>query len=350
MMLQHNVPLAPYTSFGVGGAAELFMEVPNSDELLAILQTPIDKSITVLGYGSNVLISDAGIPGLVLRLNGGSTRIEGTKIIADAGCWWDDIVQIAISNNLWGCELLSEVPGSLGGALYINITAYGQSIGPLIEWVDAWNPKTMQIERLHAPDLLWSYKKSVFQTNPHYRNFVIIRACLNLSKTATTDITYQKALDIAEELHLNPTNLSARRTIIHHARERAGSLWHPDTQLIPRTAGSFFRNPSVSQKIAEKIMSYDESGKTMEQIRRMNLVHGGSETRVSAAHVMLASGFNRGQRWGSVKLNDANLLKIEADHGATAQDVYKVMCEIQQTCQQVLGVNLEPEVCLLGKF
>jgi len=84
---------------------------------------------------------------------------------------------------------------------------------------------------------------------------------------------------------------------------------------------------------------------------KMNQVHGGSTTRVSAAHIMLAAGFRRGQRFGGhVKLHDKNLLKIEALEGATAQDVYETMRTIQKTVQEKLKVTLEPEAQLLGEF
>jgi UDP-N-acetylmuramate dehydrogenase len=161
---------------------------------------------------------------------------------------------------------------------------------------------------------------------------------------------YQKALDIATELHLDAETLEGRRAIIHEARKQAGSLWNPDDEKAHRTAGSFFRNPIVSAEIAEKIMSFDESGKTITEIKKMNSVHGGDSMRVSAAHVMLAAGFQRGQSWGNVRLHQQNLLKIEALDGATAQDIYAVMKHIQETCRQKLSVWLEPEARLLGEF
>lgn len=82
----------------------------------------------------------------------------------------------------------------------------------------------------------------------------------------------------------------------------------------------------------------------------MNQVHGGTTKRVSAAHVMLAAGFARGQQWGNVKLNDKNLLKIEALEGANSSEVYKVAQDIIATCQSKLGITLQPEAEFLGNF
>lgn len=349
MKTQENILLAPFTSFQLGGNAEHFVEVHNTSELMKVLSDAHPTPIWLLGFGSNTLISDKGLPGLVICMRGGTITREGDSIIADAGTWWDDVVKTAIANNLWGIELLSEVPGSVGAALFINITAYGQSIGPLVEWIDVWDTKKHAVKRLDRSQLNWDYKTSIFQLskNSHY---IILRTSLKLKSTKTDEIQYQKAIDVAEELGLTTDSLEDRRTIIIEARRRAGSLWHPSDTTASKTAGSFFRNPEVSEEVAELVMSFDESGKSTDEIRTMNHVHGGKPTRVSAAHVMLAAGFSRGQSWGVVKLNDQNLLKIEALPGATAQDVFYVATEIQQTVAKKLGIILEPEARILGDF
>ena len=348
MHIQKNVALAPYTSFQVGGEAEYFAEVHSSEELVMLLQSNTHHPIWLLGYGSNTLISDNGLPGLTVCIRGGNITVNEDTITAGAGVWWDDIVKCSIENNLWGVELMSEIPGSFGAALFINITAYGQSVGPLVNWIDIWNEKEAKVERLERKDLLWGYKSSVFQTK--FKDAVILQAKLHLSPTITDELSYQKAVDVAEELNLDVHSLEDRRKIIIEARNRAGSLWHPDAARQSHTVGSFFKNPIVSAEIADKIISYDESGKTKEQIMKMNQVHGGDSMRVSAAHVMLAAGFKRNQQWDNVKLNEKNLLKIEALPGATASDVYRIVVLIQETCRDKLGVELVPEARLLGSF
>ncbi len=286
---------------------------------------------------------------MVICTRGGDIKVNGNNIVADAGVWWDDIVKIALQNNLWGIELLSEVPGSLGGALFINITAYGQSIGPRVEWIEVWDRHTSQVKRLTKDQLPWGYKSSVFQTEEG-KNYIIIRACLTLSEKITDELVYQKALDVAEELQLNTFSLTDRRKIIIEARKQAGSLWNPVDKKSHHTVGSFFRSPIVTKEQAEKVIAFDESHKTADQIKTMNKVHGGNEFRVSAAHVMLAAGFNRGQSWGAVKLNDNNVLKIEALEGAKSQDVFNLATLIQKQCLDKLGIKLEPEARVLGNF
>lgn len=353
LTIQEHVSLAPYTSFGVGGNAEYFSLVKNADQLEESLKCTLPETqLWMIGYGSNCLISDKGLLGMTICARGGEISIEEDKVIADAGAWWDDVVVKSIDAGLWGVELMSEIPGSVGGSTFINITAYGQSLGERVQWIDVWDRKNSEVRRLVSEDLEWGYKTSIFQDaqNSHY---IVLRVCLQLSGKKTTELQYQKAIDVADELNLNIDSLSNRRDIIIEARKRAGSLWHYNGgDSEEKTVGSFFRNPKVSREQAEKIIAFDESGKTAAQIKLMNKVHGGDEQRVSAAHVMLAAGFKRGQTFaeGRVKLNEKNLLKIEALKGATAQDIYDTMRTIQVSVEKQLSVKLEPEARILGEF
>ena len=346
--IQRYVSLARYTSFGVGGPAAQLFAPDSAEQLMEFLQQNGDENIWLLGYGSNTLISDEGLPGTTILLRGGEIRVEDDMIIADAGVWWDRVVSTAIEHGLWGIECLSEIPGSVGAGVYINIAAYGQSIGPRVAWVDVWDSEKKEIRRIEHATLLWSYKKSIFQTEEN-KKLLILRIGLKLYHESKDALTYQKALDVAEEMQLDPNKLEQRRKIIIEARARAGSLWG-GKEKDSKTVGSFFRNPLVTSEQVEHIISHDESGKTAEQIRKMNQSHGGDEQRVSAAHVMLAAGFQRGQRWGNVMLNEQNLLKIEALPGANAQEIYDVMRHIQKTVQEKLDVALVPEARILGSF
>ena len=349
MKILQNVKLAPYTSFGVGGPAEYFTIAENHDALIEALRCTLpDTPLNILSYGSNTLISDKGLVGMTICIRGGDIHVDDNLVTADAGVWWDDVVQAAIARNLWGIELMSEIPGGVGGSTFINIAAYGQSLGAVVEWIEVWDRQKSEITILQRDQLQWDYKSSLFQTEAG-KDLVIIRIALRLSYTPTCQVTYQKAVDIAQELGLSDDTLASRRTIIIEARRRAGSLWNP-TNESHHTVGSFFRNPIVSKELADRVIAFDESGKTKKEIEKMNKLHGGDSHRVSAAHVMLAAGFHRGQKWKNVKLNDENLLKIEALEGATAEEIYAVANEIITTCNSKLGINLIPEAKILGEF
>lgn len=347
---QTNVPLAPYTSLAVGGPAERLYTCETSRELEQVLPTIETEQLWLLGYGANALISDAGLPGTVIMTHGGTISRDDTTVIADTGVWWDDLVQYAITANLWGLEMMSAIPGGVGAAVVGNIAAYGQAVADTLQWVDVWDRASRQVRRLPAAELGLQYRYSLFHT-PEFKDLVILRAAFELSTQPTKNITYQSALDIATEKGFDLTTLAGRRDTTLETRARAGSLWDyrtPNEYL--HTAGSFFRNPTVDEATANHLMAYDETGKTAEMIQKMNQVHGGSSLRVSAAHVLLAAGFQRGQTWGPVRLHPDHILKLENTGGASAQQIYDVAQEILRTVREKLGVELSPEVRFLGEF
>lgn len=339
-----NEPLAPYTSLRVGGSAEKLVMVQTRDEMITALQDTPDQP-WLLGFGCNVLISDNGLPGTTIMWRGGEISVDGTRIVADAGVWWDDVVTTGIEHSLWGLELLSEIPSSTGGAVFGNIAAYGGQVSDTLVWVEIYDMHTRKITRHDASEFEFSYRQSSLQREPHR---IILRAAFELKTTPVQELRYESALAISREKNLDPTILTERRAIIIETRRRAGSLYDPSDKTPERTAGSFFKNPMVSFEQAKQLAAFDESGKTLERILEQSKIHGGSAQRASAAHVLLAAGFNRGQRWGNVMLHPSHVLKVATLPGATAGEVYTVVKEIQATVREKLGIDLEPEVKSLG--
>jgi UDP-N-acetylmuramate dehydrogenase len=346
MRIESNFPLASYTSFHCGGNADTAILVENSAELEKLLaeQTPD----WFLGFGSNSLVSDRGLPGLTLIMRGGNIIEQDGLIVADAGAWWDDLVLYAIEHNLWGMECMSAIPGGVGAAVVGNIAAYGQAVADTLQWADVYDTATHTMTRIAADELGFQYRKStVLQEN---RDLLVVRAAFKLSDSPTKDIEYESALSVARDNGYDLSTLEGRRQAIIGAREKAGSLWdyqHPDGN---KTAGSFFRNPLVDHETAVRIMSFDETGKSLDLLEKMNKVHGGDASRVSAAHVLLAAGFQRGQTWGDVRLHPQHVLKIENAGHASAREIYDVAQEIITTVKQKLHVDLDPEVRFLGQF
>lgn len=350
MTIEHNVPLAAYTSLGVGGAAEALYTCTSTSDITEAVQSAQGAPLWALGYGSNVVISDKGLPGVTLLVRSSGVQRSESLIIAEAGTWWDDLVQFAIAKNLWGLELMSAVPGSVGAAVVGNIAAYGQAVADTLVWVEVLDAHSHEVTRLAAQDLSLGYRYSAFQA-PSHANYIILRAAFALSSVPTKDLAYDAALAVATQRGYDLTTLAGRRSTIVDTRDQFGSLWDyrtPGEYL--HTAGSFFRNPMVSAEIAEQVMGYDETGRSLELLKKMNQVHGGDQKRVSAAHVLLAAGFDRGQTWGSVRLHPSHVLKLEALPGATAQNVYDVAQEIIATVKTKLGITLQPEPRFLGSF
>jgi UDP-N-acetylmuramate dehydrogenase len=342
-----NVSLKNYSSFHCGGMAENLIECESNEELRQAVRENLHSKITVLGYGTNVLISDKGLSGNTIITKGGKFSFDDCLLVTEAGAWWDDIVQASIEHELWGIELMSGIPSSIGGAVVGNIAAYGQQIADTLEWVEVIATDSQNLLRIPSSELSFSYRHCSLSNQP---NLVLLKAAFKLSNTPTKSLEYGSALRIADELNLDPNSLPNRRTIIVEARKRAGSLYNPAKNENSYTAGSFFKNPIVTIDVARKIIAYDETGKSAEMLLKQNQIHGGNDHRVSAAHVLLAAGFKRGQSWGNVRLHPEHILKIENFGGASSQEIYDVAREIIDTVSSKLNIKLKPEVKFLGDF
>lgn len=341
-----NEPLASYTSLRVGGAAEELVVVETYDNMTSALVGSKTQP-WILGFGCNVLISDNGLPGRTIIWRGGRIEVKDRELTAEAGVWWDDVVKRAIAAELWGLELMSEIPSSVGGAVFGNIAAYGQQVSDTLAWLDVFNLNTARVERYAKSGFEFSYRWSSLQNNPH---LIILRAGFTLSPTPLHELQYDAALAVAHEFGLDQSSLEQRRKAIIETRRRAGSLYHPDEPKSEHTAGSFFKNPIVSTEQARELAKFDETGKTLERIESQSRIHGGDSHRSSAAHVLLAAGFSRGQTWGHIRLHPQHVLKLEALPGATAAEVYEVVQTIVHAVKAKLDIELIPEVRFLGNF
>ena len=160
--LRANVPLARYTWFRVGGPAEVLFTPADRDDLLKFLQgSPENTPLTVIGLGSNVLVRDGGIPGVVIRLVRGlsAIKIDGSEIIVGAGALDLKVSRTAAAAGIGGLEFLSGVPGSIGGAVRMNAGAYGQEVADVLVSAVVINRRGLSRERV-ADEFRFTYRTS----------------------------------------------------------------------------------------------------------------------------------------------------------------------------------------------
>ena len=350
MNMQKNVPLASFTSFKVGGIAKTLIALDETDQLSEIIaNVPTDEQLWMLGFGTNCLISDQGLEGnVILDRAGGVHRLSPTKFKVDSGVNWDDFIQLLINNNLWGLEFSSGIPGGVGAAIVGNIAAYGHKVADSFIEATIFNIKDGATTVWGKKDLGFSYRRSILQ-EPVNSHQVVLDATFQLSTEPTGELEYSSALKVGEEIGVKPDSLANRRQIIMETRRRTGSLLS-DSTSGPYTAGSFFKNPLVSKEQAQIIIDHEETKISREQLYSQNQIHGENKMRVSAAHVLLAAGFKRGQTWGNVRLHPDHILKIENLGQASAQEIYDVVQTILKIVKEKLDIELEPEVRFLGDF
>lgn len=348
MKLQRNVPLAGYTSLQAGGPAENLLELEEDDSLTDAVKSAAGP-VWVLGFGTNALISDKGLPGTVVLNRTGKIEVGHDGLVrAGSGAVWDDVVKAALNSGLYGLEFTSGIPGGAGAAVAGNIAAYGQKIADTFIEATMLNSKTGEAGTWRNSDFDFSYRTSSLQ-RPENRDMIVLDTAFELRPEPAGELEYESALKVAAEINVKPDTLENRRRVILETRRRAGSLL-ADNSKGPWTAGSFFKNPLVDESQVDAIVSHDETGISRERLLRQNAIHGGDKARVSAAHVLLAAGFHRGQTWGPVRLHPDHILKIENTGGATASEIYDVVREILITVKDKLGIELEPEVRMLGEF
>jgi UDP-N-acetylmuramate dehydrogenase len=289
--LTENAPLAGITWFRVGGPAEIMFRPADRDDLLAFLAAlPDDVPVTVIGVGSNLLVRDGGVPGVVLRLGRGFAGIEpsGTRVVAGAAALDINVAAHAADAGIAGLEFLSGVPGTIGGALRMNAGAYGREIGDVLiegEIVDG----TGRLQRLAGAAFGLSY-----------------RHCGLPADTIFLSATLEGSLGGSAG---DPASIHARMTEIRNAREAS-------QPIRTRTGGSTFANPR------------DGSGR-------------------KAWELIDAAGC-RGLRLGGAQVSELHCNFLINTGNATAADLEALGEEVRRRVLAHEGVDLEWEIRRIG--
>ncbi len=314
--IQFDVSLKKYSTFRIGGKAKYFFIAKNEKDLIksAQLAYNIKMPFRIIGGGSNLLISDEGFDGMVIKTENDKFKIQGNKMILGAGLPSNQAVQIAAQEGLTGLEWLTGVPGTIGGAVYGNAGAFGGYIKDAIEKVTVFNLKKGKKEEYSNKDCQFSYRSSCFKGSildlegevysqykkrviSYYPSFfkilkrspnLIILSCeIQLKKGDKEEI--QKQVDL----------------YFAHRREK-----HP---LECPSIGCIFLNPVIDGK------------------------------EVSAWKIIADCGLE-GKRVGNVKISKKHSNFIVNLGGGTAEEVKKLMSIIEEEVKKKFGIHLKNEV------
>lgn len=347
MKVQENVGLASLTTFGVGGPARCLVEATTNAEVAEAVQFSRSKSLPlfVLGGGSNLVISDAGWPGVVLKvaIAGMDERSEGGKALFEvgAGVEWDKFVARAVSRNCAGVECLSGIPGSVGGTPVQNVGAYGQEVAETIESVLALDMKDGQIRELCNEACGFSYRTSIFNTSERGR-YVVLRVTYALDPGGTPRVHYADLKKYFAGRSGSPT-LAEARDAVRRIRAGKGMLITPGDEDC-RSAGSFFKNPILSSSQFEGLR-VRAAAKNL-QIPSYPALD--EQKKVSAAWLVEHSGFSKGFGFGRVGISRKHSLAIVNRGEATAAEVVAFKEQIQERVEDIWGIRLEPEPVFVG--
>ena len=181
-ILFYNEPMSRHTSFKTGGPCDLFVEVTDKDELqtLITIAKENDIPITIIGNGSNLLVKDSGIDGIVIKYNNKDIDIKDTQVIAASGVINAYLGNILLEYELSGFEFASGIPGTLGGAIYMNAGAYGSEMKDVVKEVEYLDLDNLKIETLDNEQLEFAYRTSIFQNKI---NAVILSVKMEFEKS-----------------------------------------------------------------------------------------------------------------------------------------------------------------------
>ena len=340
MDIQKNVPLHTRTTFQVGGPAAYLTEVADVDELRDAVSYAHSRGLSwrVIGGGSNIVPSDTGFDGLIIvNAITGTTfeyRADSVCLVAGGGENWDELVRTTIAQGLGGIENLSGIPGSVGAAPVQNIGAYGRELADVLEWLEALNTDTGELEIFSAEDCGFDYRWSKFKTEVG-SPYVITRVALRLAPDAPLELSYR---DLAEYFaDRDPGTID--REEVRDAVLSIRSEKFPDWSVYG-TAGSFFTNPIVSRERFDSLRAdYPEMpGYTMEDGR----------IKVPAAWILDKICGLRGYRKGPVGLYENQPLVVVNYGGARAADVYALVDDVRGLVKAYTGLDLAFEVTPIG--
>lgn len=352
--VRRDEPLAPRTTLRLGGAADHFVEVADDATLIDRLRWAKREghAVTILGGGSNAIVPDEGVRGLVVRLVGSGSHVERVdgdrvEVAVRAGTSWDDFVRHAVEEELAGVECLAGIPGAVGATPIQNVGAYGQDVAETIVKVRAVDPTTLEAIELDAATCGFAYRDSALKRAPLDRRPIVTEVVFALRRGGGAARRYA---ELERALAADASLAQTRDTVIALRRNKSMVLppyAAPDDPNV-RSAGSFFTNPIVARAIAEAVVGSALREGLVRDPNEVPRWPEGERTKLAAGWLIERAGFARGHRVGTIGLSTAHALALVHHGGGTTHELLAFAQTIVETVQTRFGVTLEREPRLLG--
>lgn len=349
MLVEENKPLASLTTLGIGGPARWFVEAQNEDDIYEAATWTRQKGIPlfVLGGGSNLLVADAGFNGVVVHiaLKGIGVRepaedSDGRIYAVEAGEDWDPFVQRAVEDDCAGLECLAGIPGTVGGTPVQNVGAYGQEVSTVIECVRVFDHREQRIQEFSNAECGFAYRHSRFNTSDKGR-YIVTRVNYRLRTNGAPTLKYadlQRAFPAGSQPTLADVADEVRRI-----RQSKGMLL-VDGDPDCRSAGSFFKNPVVSEVDAARVAAAAGS----EPPRFPAGPGHPAMVKLPAAWLIEKAGFTKGYALGRAGISYKHTLALVNRGGATATEIMALAGQIRSTVAARFSIELQMEPVMLG--
>jgi UDP-N-acetylmuramate dehydrogenase len=351
MKLQENVPLAPLTTFGVGGPARYFVEAHDIEEVreAALYARQHNLRLFVMGGGSNLVVAEAGWAGLVVKigLRGVESQTDaeiGKRVFeVAAGEDWDGFIAQAVEAGCAGVETLSGIPGTVGGTPVQNVGAYGQDVSQTILWVRVLDLFTLEVKELDNAECEFGYRRSRFNSAERDR-FIVLAVCYALAPGGKPNLTYADVKKYFGETDRVPSLKEVREAVraIRHTKAMLIVADDPDC----RSAGSFFKNPVVPVATYEAIATHYAERSPGTAVPNYPAKNG--FVKLPAAWLVEQAGFSKGYARGPAAISTKHTLAIVNRGGAKASDILGLRDEVLRGVKEKFGIELQQEPVLVG--
>jgi UDP-N-acetylmuramate dehydrogenase len=339
METQNDVPLGPLTTLRLGGPASTLVTAYDEGEVVDALRSSVEP-VLVLGGGSNVVISDDGFAGTVVRIAsmGRTTTRDGDAVVLElaAGEDWDRVVAECVADGLSGVECLAGIPGLVGATPVQNVGAYGQDVSQTITAVRVYDRQADEV--VVMTDCGFGYRWSRFKAEPERWVVLSVRYRLwpDLQSRPVRYAELARVLGI--EVGARAPAAEVRQAVLSLRRAKGMVLDEADPDS--RSVGSFFTNPLLDADRAAALQAGDAKPPTYPE--------PDGRVKVSAAWLIERAGFGKGSFDGPVGISSKHTLALVNRGGARADDVLRVARTIRDGVRDAFGVELEPEPVLVG--
>ncbi len=312
--VRENIPLAQYTTFKIGGPARYFYIAKTTEEIVNAVKIAKSKEIPfyILGNGSNVLVSDQGFNGLVVKIQNSKFKIQNDnlkfKIACDSGIFLTKLVNETVKAGLTGLEWAIGIPGTVAGAIVGNAGAFGRSMAEFAESVEIFDSDTLVQRAISNAECEFGYRNSVFKER---KNYVIIKTILKLNKADA-----EKSKEQTKEY-------------LEKRKER-----HP----MGPSAGSVFKNPSI----AENQKAFEKLAKKFSEAEKFR-----AAGKIPVGWLVDELGL-RGRKIGGAMISEKHGNFILNAGGAKAKDVVTLVSLIKQNVRVNFGIQLQEEIQYVG--
>ncbi len=348
MRVADNAPLAPLTTLRLGGNAARLVTAEREVAVVEVVRE-IDsrgEPLLVLGGGSNIVVSDAGFDGTVLRMgtHGRSMSIEDDRVhvTVQAGERWDLFVESVVDEGLAGVECLAGIPGLVGAVPMQNVGAYGQDVSETIVRLRAYDRQLRSVVEIDRQACGFGYRSSMFRGKDRH---VILDVTFALERTRESrPIKYAelaRALDVAEG---DRATLATVRSTVVELRRKKGMVLDP-SDLDTTSAGSFFTNPILSAEALSALRDRAHGEGTVPVFPDAD-----GRFKVSAAWLIERAGFPKGFVGDGerVAVSTKHALALVNRGGATTEELVALARRIRDGVRTRFGVTLENEPVFVG--